>query len=654
MTEKLLFRDIDEPGLNTLEVYERRGGYERAAQGAGACRPRRCSTSCWRPACAAAAAPASRWARRPPSCPRARWTSTSCCNADESEPGTFKDRELMQKNPHLLIEGMIIAALRGGRQQGLHLHPRRVRAAGRHPRRRARRGRARPATSASNILGSELHALARRAPRRRRLHLRRGDGAARLARGQARQPAPEAAVPGQPGPLPGPDADQQRRDARDRPAHHRAWAARSTPRSAPRPRPARSSSRSRGYVQRPGNYEIELGIPSREIIYGLAGGPPEGREVKCGSRAARSSPVLTEDDLDLPYDFDSMAKAGSMLGSGAIIVVDDSQLGRRRRAEGREVLPPRVLRQVHAVPRGHELDREDARAHRGGEATPMDLDIMASVQEQIIGNCLCVLGDAMAMPIGSMIEKFRAEFEEHIEAARAPSRPRRRRPTPELAARSREPSPSRCRAPSPSMVTFSIDGREVRRPRTSMLVDARQVRRRRDPRLLLRAQARPAGRRVPHVPGRDRGHPEAADRAARRRSRTAWSSTRRPSACTRRRRRSSSSCSSTTRSTARSATRAASARCRTSPSAGAAGARASSSPSATSRSRSSSRPLIAIDRERCILCYRCVRFSQEVAEDYQLVLQERGADTYVGDVRRAPVRRAVQRQHHRAVPGRAR
>ena len=81
-------------------------------------------------------------------------------------------------------------------------------------------------------------------------------------------------------------------------------------------------------------------------------------------------------------------------------------------------------------------------------------------------------------------------------------------------------------------------------------------------------------------------------------------------------------------------------------------ARASSSPSATSRSRSRSRPLIAIDRERCILCYRCVRFSQEVAEDDQLVLLERGAAHVRRHLRRAPVRRAVQRQHHRALPRR--
>ena len=176
-----------------------------------------------------------------------------------------------------------------------------------------------------------------------------------------------------------------------------------------------------GCVQRPGNYEIVLGTPSREIIYDLAGGPPEGRTIKAWFPGGSSAPVLpgTDEYLDLPYDFDSMAKAGSMLGSGAIIVIDDSISIVDVALQDRELLPPRVVRQVHAVPRGHELDREDARARSSsGEATPMDLDIMASVQEQIIGNCLCVLGDAMAMPIGSMIKHFRDEFEAHIEAAR--------------------------------------------------------------------------------------------------------------------------------------------------------------------------------------------------------------------------------------------
>jgi NADH-quinone oxidoreductase subunit F len=174
-----------------------------------------------------------------------------------------------------------------------------------------------------------------------------------------------------------------------------------------------------GNVQRPGNYEIELGIPSREIIYGLAGGPPEGREVKLWFPGGSSAPVLTKDDLDLAYDFDTMAKAGSMLGSGAIIVVDDStsvvdvalKTAKFYRHESCGKCTPCREGTNWTV---KMLERIDS-----GEATPMDLDIMAAVQDNIIGNCLCVLGDAMAMPIGSMIAKFREEFEAHIEAARA-------------------------------------------------------------------------------------------------------------------------------------------------------------------------------------------------------------------------------------------
>ena len=174
-----------------------------------------------------------------------------------------------------------------------------------------------------------------------------------------------------------------------------------------------------GHVQRPGNYEIELGIPAREIIYGLAGGPAEGREVKCWFPGGSSSPVLTAQDLDISYDFDSLAKARSMLGSGAIIVVDDStpildialKVARFYRHESCGKCTPCREGTNWTV---KMLERIDS-----GEATPMDLDIMASVQEHIIGNCLCVLGDAMAMPISSMIAKFRPELEAHIEAAHA-------------------------------------------------------------------------------------------------------------------------------------------------------------------------------------------------------------------------------------------
>src|SRR5207302_6697505 len=172
-----------------------------------------------------------------------------------------------------------------------------------------------------------------------------------------------------------------------------------------------------GDVQRPGNYEIELGMPSGEINYGLAGGPEPGREIKFWFPGGSSSPVLTKDDLDLPYDFDSMAKAGSMLGSGAIIVVDDSHTVTEVAYKLAKFYAHESCGKCVPCREGTNWTVKMLERIQSGEATPMDLDIMASVQEQIIGNCLCVLGDAMAMPIGSMIKHFRNEFEEHMQKA---------------------------------------------------------------------------------------------------------------------------------------------------------------------------------------------------------------------------------------------
>jgi NADH-quinone oxidoreductase subunit F len=173
-----------------------------------------------------------------------------------------------------------------------------------------------------------------------------------------------------------------------------------------------------GDVQRPGNYEIELGIPSREIIYDLAGGPFPGRKIKFWFPGGSSSPVLTANDLDTPYDFDSMAKAGTMLGSGAIIVVDDSHTVLEVALKVAKFYAHESCGKCVPCREGTNWTVKMLERIQSGEATPMDLDIMASVQEQIIGNCLCVLGDAMAMPIGSLVKKFREELEAEIEAAR--------------------------------------------------------------------------------------------------------------------------------------------------------------------------------------------------------------------------------------------
>jgi NADH-quinone oxidoreductase subunit F len=131
--------------------------------------------------------------------------------------------------------------------------------------------------------------------------------------------------------------------------------------------------------------------------------------------------VLTADDLDLPYDFDSLAKAGSMLGSGAIIVVDDATPILDVALKVAKFYKHESCGKCTPCREGTNWTVKTLQRIERGEATPMDLDLLASQCENIIGNCLCVLGDAMAMPIGSIVAKFREELEAHMEVAHASS-----------------------------------------------------------------------------------------------------------------------------------------------------------------------------------------------------------------------------------------
>ncbi|MSW53032.1 MAG: NADH-quinone oxidoreductase subunit F, partial [Actinobacteria bacterium] len=174
-----------------------------------------------------------------------------------------------------------------------------------------------------------------------------------------------------------------------------------------------------GNVRRPGNYEIEMGMTGRDIIYGLAGGIEEDREVLLWFPGGSSSPVLTKDDLDLPYDYDSLAGAKTMLGSGAIIVAHDGNSVVDIAVKTASFYKHESCGKCTPCREGTSWTTKMLKRIQSGEATPMDLDVISSVCEQIMGNCLCVLGDAMAMPVASMVTKFRPHFEAHIEQARA-------------------------------------------------------------------------------------------------------------------------------------------------------------------------------------------------------------------------------------------
>jgi NADH-quinone oxidoreductase subunit F len=412
---KILFDRIDEPGLNTLEVYERRGGYEMLRKALTMSREdvvAEIMTSGIRGRGGAGF----QMGRKVSFLPHGDMAKYLVCNADESEPGTFKDRELMQKSPHMLIEGIMIAAYAGDISRSF------IYIRGEYQLQADILEAAIAEAAEAGYIGENILDTGINMP----LVLHRGAGAYICGeetglldslegkRGNPRLKPPFPAIEGL---YAGPTLINNVETLATVPHIIRMGGAEYAKIGTESSSGTKLVSIS-GDVKRPGNYEIELGIPSREIIYGLAGGPPSGKDVKFWFPGGSSSPVLTKDDLDLPYDFDSLAKAGSMLGSGAIIIADES----------RRVLDTALkLAKFYA----HESCGKCVPCREGtnwthkmlariytGEATPMDLDIMASVQEQIIGNCLCVLGDAMAMPIGSMVKKFRSELEAEIEAAR--------------------------------------------------------------------------------------------------------------------------------------------------------------------------------------------------------------------------------------------
>ena len=412
---KILFDRIDEPGLNTLEVYERRGGYESLRK-ALAMTPEEVTSDLIDAGIRGRGGAGFPMGRKVSFLPHGDMDKYLVCNADESEPGTFKDREIMQKNPHMLIEGVLIASWAAGTSRTF------IYIRGEYALQadilEAAIAEARDAGYiGERILGSD-HSVS--------LVLHRGAGAYICGeetglldslegkRGNPRLKPPFPAIEGL---YHGPTLINNVETLATVPAIIRMGGKEYAQLGTETSTGTKVVSVS-GDVQRPGNYEIDLGIPSRELIYDLAGGPLEGREIKFWFPGGSSSPVLTKDDLDVPYDFDSMAKAGSMLGSGAVIVVDDSHSVLEVALKVAKFYAHESCGKCVPCREGTNWTVKMLERIRSGEATPMDLDIMASVQEQIIGNCLCVLGDAMAMPIGSMVEKFRSELEDEIEAAR--------------------------------------------------------------------------------------------------------------------------------------------------------------------------------------------------------------------------------------------
>jgi len=414
---RVLLANIDEPDLHTMDVYERLGGYRPLRKALLDMTPQDVLEALEASGLRGRGGAGFSMGKKASFIPKGSMDKYLCCNADESEPGTFKDRLLMQKNPHLLIEGCIIGSIAAGANKGF------IFIRGEYETQADILDAALLEAYAKGYLGESIldsgHTFD--------LVVHRGQGAyicgeetglLDALEGKRGNPRLKPPFPANQGLYQGPTLINNVETLCNTPIiieHGAEWYRRFGEGNSTGTKIVSVS----GNVQRPGNYEIELGIPVREIIYDIAGGLPEGRELKCFFPGGSSAPVLTQEHLDLPYTFEAMAEAGSMLGSGAIIVVDDSvelvglalRLAEFYRHESCGKCVPCREGTNWTV---KMLERVD-----DGDATPMDLEILAQVQQNIMGNCLCVLGDSMAMPVGSMIHHFREEFEEHIERARA-------------------------------------------------------------------------------------------------------------------------------------------------------------------------------------------------------------------------------------------
>jgi NADH-quinone oxidoreductase subunit F len=413
---RVLFEHIDEPGLASIETYERLGGYTALKRAFREIEPGQVVSQLEESGLRGRGGAGFSMGKKASFLPQGNMDKYLCCNADESEPGTFKDRELMFKNPHGLVEGVAIAAMAAGATRSfIFIRGEYAEIADRLE------AAVREAYDAGylgdNVLNSGTDVS---------VVVHRGAGAYICGeetalldslegkRGNPRLKPPFPAIQGLYG---GPTLINNVETLMNVPHVVNRGADWFKQFGTEQSTGTKVVSVS-GCVQRPGNYEIELGIPSRDIIFGLAGGPLPGRTVKAWYPGGSSAPVLGPEELDLPYSFEAIAEAGSMLGSGAIIVADDTVS-----------IPHMALRTARFYQ--HESCGKCTPCREGtnwtvkmlervvrGEATPMDLDIISSVQENIIGNCLCVLGDAMAMPVGSMVRRWRAEFEETIASAR--------------------------------------------------------------------------------------------------------------------------------------------------------------------------------------------------------------------------------------------
>jgi NADH-quinone oxidoreductase subunit F len=341
------------------------------------------------------------------------------CNGDEGDPGAFMDRSIMEGDPHRMLEGMMIAGLACGADEG-YIY---VRAE--YPLAVSRLERAiEQATEynllGKNILGTEFNF---------RIHINRGAGAFVCGEGSALTASIEGKR-GMPRVKPPRTVEQ---GLFDKPTvlnnvetyanvpliinNGAAWYKGIGPENSP----GTKAFAITGNIENTGLIEVPMGTTLREVIFNVGGGMRDGKEFKAVQIGGPSGGCLTKEHLDLPLDFDSLKKAGAMIGSGGLVVMDENtcmvEVARffmnftQNESCGKCVPCREGTKRMLAI-----LERIVA-----GEGEDGDIDLLLELADTISSTALCGLGKSAPFPIVSTIKHFREEYEAHIYEKRCPT-----------------------------------------------------------------------------------------------------------------------------------------------------------------------------------------------------------------------------------------
>ena len=335
------------------------------------------------------------------------------CNSDEGEPGTFKDRDILRFNPHIVIEGMAIAAYAMGITVGYnYIHGEIFEIYERFE--EALEQACAAGFLGDKILGSEFSF---------QLHAFHGYGAyicgeetalLESLEGKKGQPRFKPPFPASFGLYGKPTTINNTETFAAVPWIFRNSAQEYLDIGVPNAGGTKLFSVS-GDVELPGNYEIPLGTPFSKLLE-LAGGMRGGRKLKAVIPGGSSAPVLPADIMmQTNMDYDSIAKAGSMLGSGAVIVMDETRCMVKSLLRLSYFYFEESCGQCTPCREGTGWLYRMLLRVENGQGLPEDLDVLDSVAHNIMGRTICALGDAAAMPVRSFIKHFRDEFAHHIE-----------------------------------------------------------------------------------------------------------------------------------------------------------------------------------------------------------------------------------------------